>query len=83
MSEKLIAEIAQGELASLQIRVGVWDGRPRIDIRIFSGPARARRPTQKGLCVRPSQIDEVIDGMLAARREAIRLGWPVKESGAK
>jgi hypothetical protein len=83
MSERLIAAIEQGEMADLRIRMDIWEGRPRIDIRIYNGPPRQRCPTIKGLCVRPGQLEQVIAALVAAKHEAIVLGWLPDEGQAK
>jgi hypothetical protein len=83
MSEKVIATIEQGEMAELRVRLDIWEGRLRIDLRIYNGPKHERRPTIRGFCVRPGQLNQVITALLAAKREAVAPGWLDDESDAK
>lgn len=67
-----------GKNASQEVRVSLseYRGHHNLDVRVYApyGEGGERGPTKKGVSLKLSKIDELMDALLQARIEAERLG---------
>lgn len=63
----LIAEIPKNSREAYRVRIGEYKGHRFIDVRIWYGDEKDRKPSGKGVAIRPDAIPAVIAALQEAQ----------------
>jgi hypothetical protein len=83
-AEVLVAVVEKNRTQEVRVYLSAWKGCNLIDVRTYVEPCDMdgeRRPTRRGVTLALGRLPELIDGLVAAEREARRMGL-IREGGS-
>tara|TARA_R110002096_G_scaffold436056_1_gene666532 strand:+ start:93648 stop:93881 length:234 start_codon:yes stop_codon:yes gene_type:complete len=74
----LIATVDKNQREQVQISLDSFKGHNLVAVRVFYDAGGGEmKPSKKGVSIRPDMLDGILDGLEAAKEEAIEKGWLV------
>lgn len=70
-TEVLVAEIPKNSRESYRVRLGEFKGHRFVDVRIWFGEADQRKPSGKGVAIRPDALPAVISALQDAQKRLV------------
>lgn len=72
----LVATVDKNQREQVQISLENFKGHNLVAIRVFYDAGGGEmKPSKKGLSIRPEMVDDILDGLEAAKVEAEQQGW--------